>query len=144
MRVPYKGLVAAITDLRGFTIPIAIDALPANLAAIRAGELRALGITATQRSLLAPDVPTFVEQGFADVVADNWVGISGPARLPDDIARRLAAETERVLAVPEVRERLREWVVAGAARSLDDFSAFVRADIARWRPVVISSGAQID
>ena len=144
VHVPYKGSSAAITDLRGFTIPVAVDALPANLGLIKSGELRALGITSAQRSPLAPEVPTFVEQGFADLVVDNWVGISGPARLPDEISRRLVLETEKILALPEVREKLREWGMAPSVRSMGEFSAFVRADIAKWRPVVISSGAQID
>jgi tripartite-type tricarboxylate transporter receptor subunit TctC len=144
VHVPYKGSSAAITDLRGFTIPVAIDALPANLGLIKSGELRALAITSPQRSPLAPEVPTFVEQGFADVVVDNWVGISGPARLPDDVSRRLVAETGKILAMPDVREKLREWGMAMSVKSMADFSAFVRADIAKWRPVIIGSGAQVD
>ncbi len=144
VHVPYKGSGAAITDLRGFTIPVAVDALPANLGLIRSGELRALAITSPQRSPLAPDVPTFVEQGFADVVVDNWIGISGPARLPEDVSRRLVAETGKILAMPDVLEKLREWGMAMSVKTMADFSAFVRADIARWRPVIINSGAQID
>jgi tripartite-type tricarboxylate transporter receptor subunit TctC len=144
VHVPYKGSGAAITDLRGFTIPAAVDALPANLGLIRSGELRALAITSPQRSPLAPEVPTFVEQGFADVVVDNWIGLSGPAKLPEAVARRLVAETEKILAMPDVRDKLREWGMAMTVRSMADFSAFVRADIAKWRPVIISSGAQID
>lgn len=144
VHVPYKGSGAAITDLRGFTIPVAVDALPANLGLIRSGELRALAITSPQRSPLAPDVPTFVEQGFADVVVENWIGISGPARLSEDVSRRLVAETGRILAMPDVLEKLREWGMAMSVRTMADFSAFVRADIAKWRPVIINSGAQID
>ncbi|MBL8377543.1 MAG: tripartite tricarboxylate transporter substrate binding protein [Burkholderiales bacterium] len=144
VHVPYKGSGAAITDLRGFTIPVAVDALPANLGLIRSGELRALAITSRERSPLAPEVPTFIEQGFADVVADNWIGISGPAKLPEDIARRLTAETEKVVAQADVRDKLREWGMAINLRTGADFTSFVRADIARWRPVIIASGAQID
>lgn len=144
VHVPYKGSSAAITDLRGFTIPVAVDALPANLGLIKSGELRALAITSPQRSPLAPEVPTFVEQGFADVVVDNWIGISGPARLPEDVSRRLVAETGKILAMPDVREKLREWGMAMTVRTMSDFSAFVRADIAKWRPVIVDSGAQID
>ncbi len=144
VHVPYKGSAPAITDLRGFTIPVAIDALPANLGLLRSGELRALGITSPQRSPLAPDVPTFVEQGLPDVVVDTWVGISAPATLPDEIARRLAGEIEKVLAQPDVREKLREWGMSINFKSLGEFTGFVRADIAKWRPVIISSGAQID
>ncbi len=144
VHVPYKGSSAAITDLRGFTIPAAVDALPANLALIRSGELRALGITSPQRSPLAPEVPTFVEQGFPDVVVDNWIGISGPARLPEEVSRRLLAEIEKTLAMSDVREKLREWGMSISFKASAEFTAFVRADIAKWRPVILSSGAQID
>ncbi|MBL8382695.1 MAG: tripartite tricarboxylate transporter substrate binding protein [Burkholderiales bacterium] len=144
VHVPYKGSGAAITDLRGFTIPVAVDALPANLGLIRSGELRALGITSRERSPLAPEVPTFVEQGFADLVVDNWIGISGPARLPEDIARRLVAETEKAVAAADVRDKLREWGMAITVKANAEFAAFVRADIAKWRPVIIASGAQVD
>ena len=144
VHVPYKGSSAAITDLRGFTIPVAVDALPANLAMIRSGELRALGITSPQRSPLAPEVPTFVEQGLPDVVVDNWIGISGPARLPDEVSKRLVGEIEKTLAMTDVRDKLREWGMAISFKAPVDFTAFVRADIAKWRPVILSSGAQID
>ena len=144
VHVPYKGSGPAITDLRGFTIPVAVDALPANLGLIRSGELRALGITSPQRSPLAPDVRTFVEQGFPDVVVDNWIGISGPAKLPEEISGRLVAETEKILVMPDVREKLREWGMSISFKAPAEFTAFVRADIAKWRPVIISSGAQID
>ena len=144
VHVPYKGSAPAITDLRGYTIPVAIDALPANLGLLRSGELRALGITSPQRSALAPDVPTFVEQGLPDVVVDNWVGVSAPAKLPDDIARRLTGEIDKALSLPDVREKLREWGMAITFKGQGEFSNFVRADIAKWRPVIIGSGAQID
>lgn len=144
LHVPYKGSGAAVTDLRGFTIPAAIDALPANIGMIRSGELRALAITSPRRSPLAPDVPTFTELGYPEIVVDNWIGVSGPAKLPDEIARRLAAEIEKVLAQPEVRDKLLEWGMATSFKAGPEFVAFVRADIARWRPVIISSGAQID
>ncbi len=144
VHVPYKGSSAAITDLRGFTIPAAVDALPANLAMIRSGELRALGITSPQRSPLAPEVPTFVEQGLPDVVVDNWIGISGPAKLPEEVSKRLVAEIEKALAMTDVREKLREWGMSISFKAPADFTAFVRADIAKWRPVILSSGAQID
>lgn len=142
--VPYKGSSAAITDLRGGTIPVAVDALPANLAMIRSGELRALAITSARRSPLAPEVPTFAELGYPDILVDNWVGISAPAKLPEDVGRRITAEVEKVLAQPDVREKLQERGMALGQRSGADFTAFVRADIARWRPVILSSGAQVD
>ncbi len=142
--IPYKGSAAAIVDLRGNMVPLAVDALPANMGAIRNGDLRALAITSPKRSPLAPEIPTFTELGYPEVVAENWVGFSAPARLPEPIARRLSQEVEKALALPEVREKMADWGMVVAYRNPADFSAFVRADIARWKPVIISSGAQID
>lgn len=142
--VSYKGSGAAITDLRGNTIPAAFDALPANVGMIRSGELRALAITSAQRSPLAPQVPTFAEQGFPDVIVDNWVGLSGPARLPDDPVKRLASEMQKALEATDVRAKMQEWGMTITYRGPAEFTSFVRADIARWRPVVVASGAQVD
>jgi tripartite-type tricarboxylate transporter receptor subunit TctC len=142
--VSYKGSGAAIIDLRGNTIPAAFDALPANVGMIRSGELRALAITSAQRSPLAPQVPTFAEQGFPDVIVDNWVGLSGPARLPDDPVKRLASEMQKALEATDVRAKMQEWGMTITYRGPAEFTSFVRADIARWRPVVIASGAQVD
>jgi tripartite-type tricarboxylate transporter receptor subunit TctC len=142
--VSYKGSGAAITDLRGNTIPAAFDALPANVGMIRSGELRALAITSVQRSPLAPQIPTFAEQGFPEVTVDNWVGLSGPARLPAEPVKRLAAELQTVLQTPDVQQKMQEWGMTISYKGPDEFTSFVRADIARWRPVVIASGAQVD
>jgi tripartite-type tricarboxylate transporter receptor subunit TctC len=142
--VAYKGSAAAIADLRGYAIPMVVDALPANIGTIRSGTLRALAITSSQRSALAPEIPTLAEQGFPDVVVDNWVGFSGPAKLPEAMVTAVAAETEKALALADVRARMGEWGMAIRYRGPRDFTSFVREDIARWRPVIIASGAQID
>jgi tripartite-type tricarboxylate transporter receptor subunit TctC len=142
--VSYKGSAAAITDLRGNHIAAAFDALPANLGMIRSGELRALAITSSNRSPLAPQIPTFAEQGFPEVIVDNWVGLSGPARMPNDLVKRLASEMQKILDASDVREKMQEWGMAVSYKGPAEFTSFMRADIARWRPVVIASGAQID
>ncbi len=144
VHVPYKGSAAAIIDVLGGAIPSAFDALPANLGYIRAGKLRALAITSKERSAVEPSIPTFVEQGYPAMAVDNWVGFSAPAKLPPEVAARLAQEIKKVLDMPDVRERLMEWGMAPAFRAPVEFTGFVRTDIERWRPVIIASGAQID
>lgn len=144
LHIPYKGSAPALVDLLANTVPVAIDALPANIGRIRNGELRALAITSAQRSQLAPEIPTFAELGLPDVIVENWIGISGPAKLPDGIAKRLGDETARIMVMPDVREKLREWGMAVTFKQGADFTSFVRADIAKWRPVILASGAQID
>ena len=144
VHIPYKGSAPAMIDLLANTVPVGVDALPANIGRIKSGELRALAISSRERSPLAPEIPTFVEQGLPDVVVENWVGLSGPAHMPDDISRRLADETAKILTLPDVQDKLREWGVAVTYRRGADFTSFVRADVAKWRPVILASGAQVD
>lgn len=144
VHVSYKGSAAAMSDLRGSTVPAAVDALPANVGMIKNGDLRALAITSPQRSALAPDIPTFAEQGYPDVTVENWTGLSGPAKLPTDIARGLAEETAKALALPDVRSKVNEWGMNITYKGPAEFTKFVQGDIARWRPVIIASGAQVD
>jgi tripartite-type tricarboxylate transporter receptor subunit TctC len=142
--IPYRGSGPAIVDLRGNSVPLAIDALPANVALIRNGDLRAFAITAATRSPMAPEVPTFKELGYPQVVADNWVGISGPAKLSPEITRRLAEAIEQAISQPDVQAKFAEWGLTSTYKGPTDFSAFVAADIALWRPVIVKSGAQVD
>jgi len=144
VHISYKGSAAAITDLRGGSVPAAVDALPANVGMIRNGDLRALAITSAQRSPMAPDIPTFAEQGYPDVTVENWTGFSGPAKLPADITRSLAEETGKALALPDVKSRIAEWGMNITYKGPAEYTKFIQTDIARWRPVIIASGAQID
>lgn len=144
VHIPYKGSAPAMIDLLANTVPVGVDALPANIGRIKSGELRALAISSRERSPLAPEIPTFVEQGLPEVVVENWVGLSGPAKMPEDISRRLADETAKILTLPDVLDKLREWGVAVNFRRGADFTNFVRADVAKWRPVILASGAQVD
>lgn len=144
VHISYKGSAPAMIDLLANVVPIAIDALPANIGRIRSGELRALAITSAQRSPLAPDIPTFIELGLPDVLVENWIGLSGPAGMPESISRRLAEETRKALAMPDVRDKMREWGMAITFKQGAEFARFIQADIDKWRPIIIASGAQTD
>lgn len=143
LHVPYKGAGPMRTDLLGGQIQLAVDALPQNLPLAHSGQLRLLAVTSPVRALQAPDVPSVVELGYPDLVAENYVGLSGPAALDDGIAGRLNAAVARALARADLRDKLTQqgFVVGGKSRA--EFSAFVQAQARNWAPLVKATGATL-
>ena len=139
--VPYRGSAQALADLLGGTLDAIIDALPQNIPAIRAGSLVALGVSTRSRAAVAPDIPTFVEQGFPDLVAENWNGLSAPKGLPAAMVDRLATALRTALAEPAIAAQLNAWGMVPGAATPAAFTAFVAGEVARWRPVVQAANA---
>jgi len=142
--VPFKGSSDAQTQVLGGQVQIMFDAIPGVAAQIKAGKLRALGIASPERSPFFPDVPTVAEQGYPGFAAVGWIGIVAPARTPDAVLDRLNAEVGRLLARPEVRERLAALSFLPAGDSREHFAAFIREEVAKWSRVVKESGATVD
>src|ERR1700731_3355297 len=105
--VPYRGAAPAITDILAGHLDGLFGDVPTIMAQVKAGKLKALAATSTQRSDIFPDVPTFVEQGFAGVVGDNWAGRLAPAGTPAPVIAKLNAALVGALNEPELRARLR-------------------------------------
>lgn len=139
--IPYRGGAQAATDAIAGTVPSVMDSLTAASAYIRAGSLRALAFTTRERISDFPDIPTFVESGFPDIIADGWAGIAAPAGTPRALQERLAAAIRDAMAAPQVARRYAETATLPGRLFLDDAQAFVRAEIAAWAPVVRASGA---
>jgi tripartite-type tricarboxylate transporter receptor subunit TctC len=144
IHVPYKGASLAMTDLIGGHIAAVSNTLTTAGAQIRAGRARALAISSAARLADYPQVPTFRESGYRDLVATIWFSLSGPAGMPPEIVTRLNAEVRRVLQLPDVRERLRPDGIEPGTLDVKAFNEFVAAEIKRWGPVVRASGAQPD
>ena len=142
--VGYKGSSPMHNDLLGGTIPLAIDTLPQNVPFMKDGKLRALAVTSPARAPMAPEVPTVLELGQKKLVAENFLGISGPAGLPRGIVARLHAASKRALADPKVAQRLADLGVQTRAMSPDQFSAFVAAQVKDWHQPVKDSGAKLN
>ena len=104
--IAYKGGAPAMTDLIAGHIPASSNALTSAAPHIRPGAARPLALTSPNPPQAYPDVPTFAESGYPDLVAIDWFGLSGPAKMPADIVDRLNKEVIRILALPQVRERL--------------------------------------
>jgi tripartite-type tricarboxylate transporter receptor subunit TctC len=127
--VPYRGSGPMLADLLGGSIRIAFDTLPQNVEHIKDKRLRGLAVSVARRSDMAPEVPTTAEAGFPELLAENWLGLSGPRGLPAPIVQRLHAETSAGLDVPAVRHRLDEHGIASRPMSPAEFQAFVAEEV---------------
>jgi tripartite-type tricarboxylate transporter receptor subunit TctC len=144
VHVPYKGAAPAVGDLIAGQIPLASITLNTAGPQLRAGKARALGFTSQARIADYPDVPTFKELGYPQLVASTWFSLSGPAHLPDEIAVKLNAEVRRALQLPDVKERFRAEGVETADYDVPAFNRFVAEETRRWTPIVRSSGAKAE
>ena len=144
LHVPYKGAAAAVTDLIGGQLSSVSTTLSTAAGQIRAGRARALAQSSASRLPDYPDIPTFVEQGFPDIVATVWFSLSGPANLPPEIVEKLNAEVRRALELSEVRAKLRHEGITPNRLDAKEFTAFVTDELRRWGPIVRASGAKND
>jgi tripartite-type tricarboxylate transporter receptor subunit TctC len=141
--VPYRGAGPAMTDVIAGVVPVMFDSLPSASAHIRAGSVRALGVSGAERSAAFPDVATFREQGF-DIVSLSWFGLSAPRGTPPAVVERLNAEALAVLARADVRARFDEFGGTPGTMTAAQFAEFVRGEFEVWGPVVRASGASAD
>ncbi|HKQ27625.1 MAG TPA: tripartite tricarboxylate transporter substrate binding protein [Burkholderiales bacterium] len=142
--VGYKGSSPMHNDLLAGTIKLAIDTLPQNVPFMKDGKLRALAVTSPARAPMAADVPTVLELGEKKLVAENFLGISGPAGLPRNVVARLHAANKKALADPKVAQRLRELGVQSRDMTPEEFTAFVAAQVKDWYQPVKASGARLN
>jgi tripartite-type tricarboxylate transporter receptor subunit TctC len=144
VHVPYKGGVLAIGDLMSGQIQVILDALPTQLANIKAGKLRALAVTTAKRSAQLPGVPTMMEAGVPDFEFTGWFALFAPAGVPKAIIAKLNADAVRALNMPDLRDRMAQQGTDAASSTPEQLAAFQRAEIARWAKAVEQSGATAD
>ncbi len=142
--VGYKGSSPMHNDLLSGTIKLAIDTLPQNVPFVKDGKLRAIAVTSPARAPMSPEVPSVLELGQKKLVAENFLGVSGPAGLPAPVAARLHAAMAKVLANPVVVKRMEDLAVYGRAMSQAEFSAFVANQVGEWQGPVRASGAKLN
>jgi tripartite-type tricarboxylate transporter receptor subunit TctC len=135
LHVPYKGSGPAITDLLGSQVESMMDQLTASIGHIRDGRIKALAVTSRTRSPLLPNVPTLDEVGVKGYEANTFTGIFAPAGTPPAVVEKLHAALRKALGVETVRERFRSMGVEVMDMSQAEFSAFVLADLAKWRQI---------
>jgi tripartite-type tricarboxylate transporter receptor subunit TctC len=142
--VPYKGASGAVADLIAGHLPSLSTTLSTASGQIRAGKARALAISSAQRLADYPDVPTFRESGYPDLVATVWFSLSGPAGMAPDVVTRLNAEVRTALRSADLREKIRPEGIEPVDMDVAAFNAFFNAEVRRWTPVVRAAGLKPD
>ncbi|MDR3380812.1 Bug family tripartite tricarboxylate transporter substrate binding protein [Cupriavidus basilensis] len=136
LQVPYKGAGPAMTDLLGGQVDAYFGNAVSVMPQLSAGKVRALAVTSAKRLSALPSVPTVAEQGFAGFEAATWLGLVGPAGLPADITARLSAATIKVLARPDVQQKLAQEGSVPTPQTSPQFAAHIRAEHAKWGALI--------
>jgi tripartite-type tricarboxylate transporter receptor subunit TctC len=143
LHVPYRGVAPAITDLLGGQVQVIFGTMPAVIELIKAGKLRALGVTTATRSDQLPDVPP-IGDFVPGYDASQWYGIGAPKGTPADVIERLNKETNAVLADPKIKARLAELGASVVTGSPADFGKLIVDETAKWAKVVKISGVKAE
>jgi tripartite-type tricarboxylate transporter receptor subunit TctC len=145
VHIPYKGSAPATADLLAGRVHLMFDNLAGALPGIKAGRVRALAVTTVQRSAFVKDLPTLDESGLKGFDLTTWWGLMAPAKTPDAVVERLAAETARAMQLPDVRERFAAMGSDGpTVRTPAEFTAFVQRELKTYGALVKRSGASVD
>ena len=140
--IPYKGSTLAHPDLMSGRVSIMFDTLAATSAQIKGGKLRALAVTTPKRLPAFPDVPTVAEAGLPGYETSTWGGLLAPAGTPKATVQKLALETTRILALPDVRERMLAAGVEPVGGTPEQFAAFIASEMVKWGKVAKAAGIE--
>ncbi len=142
VHVPYKGGAPAMLALVGGEVQLVFSTAETAVPQVKSGKIRALGVTMAKRTALLPDLPTIAEAGLSGYEANNWYGVLVPAKTPKPIVERLHREIVKILGTPEVKESLFRQGLDASPSTPQEFSAYIRSEIAKWAKVVKASGAK--
>ncbi len=134
--VPYRGGAPMTTDLIAGTIPLGIDVITAYVPMMKSGQIKGLAVTSRTRSPLAPDVPTVLELGLPQLLAENYFGVSGPAGLPKEVTDKLSKALADIVLDPAIIKRFEELGISTVKMSSAEFAGFVAKQINDWAPAI--------
>jgi len=141
--VPYRGAGQIVTDVLGGHIATGITALAAVGGQVSSGAVRGLAIASEKRLPAYPDLPTYVEQGYTGLVGSTWFALSGPANMPREIVDRLNAEVVKILHASDLQARFVREAIDTKRLDADAFTAYFKAEAARWTPLARSVVDQV-
>jgi tripartite-type tricarboxylate transporter receptor subunit TctC len=144
VHVPFPGAAPAVGAAIAGHVPIVFSAVPPAISAIQSGQVRALAVTAPKRIPALPDVPTMAESGVADQEADTLTGIVAPAGTPREIVDKLYREIKRVVALPDVQEKLGAVGFQPVVNTPDEFAARIKLELAKWEKVVHDAKIRVE
>ncbi len=144
VHIPYRGAAPAQMDLMGGQIQLLFDAGAGLINHGKAGKVRLIGVSSDRRLPAVPDVPTFIEQGFAGFTGSTWAGMLAPSATPKDIVRRMSEEVGRIIRSDETRARLDAMGTFGAGGTPEEFDAFIAAETIKWAKVIKDANVKPD
>jgi len=144
VHVPYKNLVAALTDLIGGQVEMGINVAPLVIPQMKANKVRGLAVTTARRSAVAPDLPTIAESGLPEFAAPGWYGLMAPAGTPAAIIATLHGEVVKALKLPDVLERFASLGLEPVGNSPPEFGEYIRSELAKWAKVVKDANIKAD
>jgi tripartite-type tricarboxylate transporter receptor subunit TctC len=144
VHIPYKGSVPAIIDLLAGQVGMNFDTMSSSITYIQSGRMRALAVTTAKRDMQLPEVPTLIELGIKNFEVTNWYGIAAPAGTAPEIVMKLNAEINRILQLPDVATRFDDLGTRRNPMSPEQFAAFQRAELAKYKEVIARSGVRMD
>jgi tripartite-type tricarboxylate transporter receptor subunit TctC len=144
VHVPYRGSAAAVTDLLSGQVEIAFDTASVMIPYVRGGKLKALAGLSRERLSSAPDLPTMAESGMPDFVFEGWLGVLAPRNTPSEIIERLHAALGKIIKSPTLANALTERGIGVVASNPAEFSAFMKADVDKWKEIARTSSIKVD
>jgi tripartite-type tricarboxylate transporter receptor subunit TctC len=142
--VPYKGGAPATIDTMGGEVDMLFSVLPLVLPNIKTGQLRPIAIASAVRSPLIPDVPTTVEQGYADVIGSAWNGVVAPANTPREIVDMLNGEISQILSAADTAQRFNALGMEAMGGTSQSFAQFLQAESDKWAKVIATAHVQAE
>ena len=144
LHIPYKGAAPALTDVIGGTVDFGFKTASGVMPAILSGKVRPIAVAGSARLAQLPDVPTMAEAGMPDLEADSWNGLFAPAGTPPAIIKRLADATIAILKTPEIKERFAAISATPVGSTPEEFSKYVKAEIAKWGMVAKQANVKVN
>ena len=142
--IPYKGSAPALTDVMSGQADLMFDTMLSSMPFVKGGKLKAIAVTSSQRSPIAPDIPTVAEAGLPGYEAIAWNGVQAPAGTPKEIIDKLNAELKKALENPEVKQRFEAQGFSSTWNTPAAYGQFIQAEVDKWAKVVKASGAKVD
>lgn len=144
IHVTYRDVTAALNDVVAGSTDVTFTAIASSMPLVKAGKLRALGVTSATRAPMASDVPTIAEAGLAGYDTSSWFAFVMPAKTPAEIVRKIHDDTIASIADPTIQRQFAALGVLPVASSSAQLAALLKAETARWRPVIARAGIKID
>jgi tripartite-type tricarboxylate transporter receptor subunit TctC len=142
--VPYKGSAPAVVDLLAGRVQMMFDAAAAQISGIQTGQLRPLAVLDKERSIFFPDVPTIAEAGYPEVTGNLWYGLSGPAKLSPDVVARLQGALQKIAAMPDFQEALKQVGFLSTPMTPQAYSQFILDENDKYRKIAGAAGISVD